>query len=859
MTSNPAAGQSTEDASYRLPRTIVPERYELRLSPDLDAANFTGEAIITITVLEPVQSIVLNAAELHIGHATLVTATGERLAGSILLNEADERATITFPRRLATGKYELNLTFQGYLNAKLRGFYRSTFRDQNGTEQVIAATQFESTDARRAFPCWDEPDFKAAFAVTLIVDSGMMAISNGPVESSELIGNGKKAVTFRETMKMSTYLVAFVVGPFEATDTVNVLGVPLRVITPRGKYRLGKYALGIGEFALGYFSNYFGIPYPAAKLDLIAIPDFAFGAMENLGAITFRETALLVDETQASQGDLERIADVVAHEIAHMWFGDLVTMRWWNGIWLNEAFATFMEMAAVDSWKPEWKRWDGFAIERSVAMNVDGLKSTRPVEYPVRRPEEATDMFDVLTYQKGGSVLRMLEQYLGPGVFRAGISRYLKEHQYANTETTDLWDAIEAASSEPVRQIMDSWILQAGFPLISVSKSDTGITLSQSIFRYSGSSGVDRLWQVPVLLRVDSENGSQQMRVLLAEQSTNVELPANYHRVVVNAGGSGFYRVRYSPSLLQMLGKDTASALSAVERYQLVDNTIAAMIAGLNTPADFLNLAQSLQLDTDRNVWAAIISGLAYLNRAVDEQHRPSFRRHARTLLEPIVTKVGWDPSPAETGLDRQLRAQVLGAMVILGDDAATQLVAQERYQAYLNDRSTLDPNLVSTVIEAVAHTGGRPEYEAFIERYRTASTPQEETRYLMALPVFHHRTLITETLEKTLNGEIRSQNAAFIISRCLANLTCGDVAWGYVKSHWNRLVDHLPANSISRMVDGLGLVFDQAAHEDAKAFFATAAIKEGRKQIEQMLERQGNGVAFKEREAKALAEMFSI
>jgi puromycin-sensitive aminopeptidase len=488
---------------YRLPRTVAPRRYELVLEPDLQTFTFEGTVRIDVDVHEPTTTVVLNAHDLDVTTAP---------AGVDLTVDTElERLTLTYAEPLPQGEHTIELAFTGTLNDQLAGFYRSVFTDESGQERVIATTQFESTDARRTFPCWDEPDFKAVFAVTLVVDDGLLAVSNGPAIADEPHPDkpGKRIVRFADTMPMSTYIVAFVVGPLAATDPVDVDGTPLRVIHVPGREHLAPFALEAGAHSLRFFRDYFGLPYPGDKLDLIALPDFAFGAMENLGAVTFRETALLVDSDTASRLDHERVADVVAHEIAHMWFGDLVTMKWWNGIWLNEAFATFMELLAIDAFKRDWERWVSFSTGRAAALVTDGMRATRPVEFPVEAPEDAEGMFDVLTYQKGASVVRMLEQYLGEEQFRSGIRGYMERHRYGNTETTDLWDAIEEATDEPVRSLMDSWIFQGGYPVVSVESTadGTGLTLSQRRFRYLPTADdADARWHVPVLLRA-SVNG----------------------------------------------------------------------------------------------------------------------------------------------------------------------------------------------------------------------------------------------------------------------------------------------------------------------------------------------------------------
>ena len=411
----------------------------------LDEATFSGAVTVQLDVEVPTTTLVLNAAELEI---SLCLVNGAQ--ADFTIDAETDRLFVHTATELPTGTATLAVEFTGILNDKLRGFYRSTYTDADGTEQVIATTQMQSTDCRRAFPCWDEPEYKAVFGLTLNIADGLQAISNGP-EVGRTASDGRTAIRFADTMIMSTYLVAFVVGRLEMSDSVDVNGSPMRLVHVPGKGHLTDFGMDVGAFCLRWFEEYYGIPYPSDKVDLAALPDFAAGAMENLGCITFRESLLLVDPATSTQNEQQLVADVVAHELAHMWFGDLVTMRWWNGIWLNEAFATFMEIAACDAYRPDWERWTSFGLERSVAFDVDALENTRSVEYEVRSPADCEGMFDVLTYQKGGALLRMLEQYLGEDRFREGVSHYLRVHSYKNTETNDLWDAIEATSGEPVR------------------------------------------------------------------------------------------------------------------------------------------------------------------------------------------------------------------------------------------------------------------------------------------------------------------------------------------------------------------------------------------------------------------------
>jgi puromycin-sensitive aminopeptidase len=850
-----------DERSYRLPKTVLPERYELTLAPDLSAFTYTGEERVAVRVNEPVSEILLNAAEdLEIYEAALTNAEGTRLTGTVTMVPEEERARIALSGTAALGAWTLELKFNGILNDKLAGFYRSTYTDANGEQQIIATTQMEAVDARKAFPCWDEPEMKAVFSVTLIVDDGLMAVSNGQQVSETPLGNGKKAVTFADTIKMSTYLVCFVVGKLEATDAVDVDGTPLRIIFVPGKRHLADFALEVGAFTLRFFADYYGIPYPGDKLDMIALPDFAAGAMENLGAITYRETALLVDTNTASHADLERVADVIAHEIAHMWFGDLVTMKWWNGIWLNEAFATFMEMLAVDAFKPEWQRWNTFSISRSSAMLTDGLRSTRSIELPVRWPEECESMFDILTYEKGAAVLRMLEQYLGAEEFQKGIALYLKSHEYGNAETTDLWDAIEEATGEPSRRIMDSWIFQGGHPVVSVAKTDDGkgLTLSQQRFRYLASDDDTSVrWQVPVMLRVKTADGLETRKVLLDDASTTVDFGAPVDWVVANERGSGFFRTRYTPDLLTAMTASLQDGLSPVERFNLVSDTWASVTAGLTPVTDFLALARLFTNETDRNVWVALLGGLEVLNRYLAPADRPKLQALVRDLVGPSVARLGWERQAGEADLTAQLRGTLIATLGTTGEDPAIQARARELHAAYVNDRSAVDRDVVPAVIAITAHTGTAADYELFWSRYKAAATPQEETRYLFNLASFPDRGLLQRTLDAALTSEIRTQNAPFLIGSAMGNLEAGELAWRFVKAHWDEMVARFPDNTHVRMLAGITALSTPELVEEIEEFFSVPRVKQGQKTLDQHLERLRINLAFRQREGSKLASYF--
>ena len=871
MTDTELLPRDGEPNPYRLDGPIRPVRYELTLEPDLEAATFAGEVLISVLVTAPTDTIACNALDLDILAADLTEgplSDGSPLAVTgVALDAETERVTFTLERTLLPGEAHLRVRFNGQLNDKLRGFYRSTFTDTDGVEQVIATTQFEATDARRAFPCWDEPDHKASFAISLIVDEDLFAVSNAS-ELSRVPApdrTGKHLVRFAETIVMSTYLVAFVVGPLEATAPIDVDGTPMRVIYPKGKGHLTDFALEVGAFCLRHFTNYYGIPYPGDKLDLVAVPDFAFGAMENLGCVTFREILLLVDPATTTQAELLNVTDVINHELAHMWFGDLVTMKWWNGIWLNEAFATFMEMHATDAFRPQWDRWTTFGLSRTAAFDTDSLTSTRPIEYPVISPADAEGMFDILTYEKGAAVVRMLEQYLGEDQFRAGIRQYLAEHAYGTTETTDLWDAIESATGEPVRRIMDSWIFQGGFPVISVDVVNDGRTLrlSQHRFGYAGDLGDGESpipahddaaqWIVPLIFsqRSATDGVITFEKVLLDQPSIDIDLiePATW--IYVNTEGTGFYRARYAPDLRAALVAHAQTDLSAIERYGLVDDIWASVLAGDLEAHDFLEVAEAFREEADLSVWQRIIAGLTALDRIVEGDGRAALHTRVRGLINPAYEKLGPEPRPEDSDRDRALRGVLFEALGVLGSN----IDVQSRAHVIL-DIGALepDPALVAASVNIVAATGTSSDFDEFIRRMKNAPTPQEELRYLGALADFPDPDLIARLVRMTLTDEVRSQNAPLLLRRALSNRDAGEIAWFFVSSEWEAITTRLPSNSIARFLEGIRGLSRSGTAAEVMAFFETHEVPQGDKILAQHLERLEVNVALRQRESERLA-----
>ena len=828
---------------YRLPRTVVPSNYQIHLTPDLEKFTFVGRVDIDIDINESVSSFALNAKELDVAAATVVAGGTTYTSAAPTYSDEYETATFAFDAALPTGPAVLTINFTGILNDQLHGFYRSTYTDNNGVSHTIATTQFESHDARKAVPCWDEPAFKATYEVTLVVPSHLAAYSNSAVVRESDLGNGQREVVFDRTMKMSTYLVAFVVGPFESTEEVVVRGVPLRVIYPIGKGHLTAIGMETAVHAIEFFTDYFDIPYPGDKLDLIAIPDFAAGAMENLGLVTFRDTALLVDPTTGAHSEIERVAEVVNHEIAHMWFGDLVTMEWWEGIWLNEAFATFMESICTDHFRPQWQKWVGFNPSRDMAFNTDGLHSTRAIEYEVVAPNDCRGMFDVLTYIKGCAVLRMLEQYLGEETFRDGIRIYLKKHAYGNTVTQDLWSALEESSGQAVGKIMDTWILQGGHPLVKVENG----TISQSPFSYlppAEKSAIGSLWQVPVLSR---EIGSTTINKQLL--STSSAPLATSGVAVVNAGGSGFYRTAYGNTELAAIAAHLTE-LDVLERAVLFSDTWAAVMVGGATLEGLLTLATGLAELDEPSTWSVIGQAIAMIDRIANEQERTALSAVVRRLYQPVLTRLTWTPKSGESEQAGELRGMVIEMLGTYGHDEAVVAEALARF-----DANEVSGDLARAIVMIAANEHRPGTVGILDERRKAANSPQEEQRYLFALAGIPSEEVAAETLKRCLT-EFRSQDAPFLMGALIANRTVGEFAWRWITERWGQLTEHFITDMHAPMINGLVTLFKNSElAREVRSFHESNPLQARHITLVQMLDRLERGVLFGERVRGTLLE----
>jgi puromycin-sensitive aminopeptidase len=807
----------------------------LFLTPDLDAASFAGRVEVDIDIHEPLNSLTLHSLDLVLGDATVTANGASVVSGLPVYDETYESARFTFEKELPVGPATLEISYTGHLNDLLVGFYRSTYTDSNGVAQTIATTQFEHSDARRAFPCWDEPSFKATYQVNLVVPSHLAAYSNSPELSSTDLGDGTRSVSFATTMKMSTYLVAFVVGDFEETAVLDVDGTPLRVIFLPGKANLAELALECGAFSLRFFSEYFNISYPGDKLDMIAIPDFAFGAMENLGLVTYRDSALLVDPETASLAEKQRVAEVVSHEIAHMWFGDLVTMEWWEGIWLNEAFATFCAALCNEAFRPEWKTWVDFGIQRDIAMQVDGLHTTRSIEYEVVSPDDTKGMFDVLTYEKGGSVLRMLELYLGENVYRDGIRNYLKKHSYANTVTTDLWDALEEVSGQPVRDLMNTWILQGGHPLVSLENG----RISQQPFAYgpaSGESAIGSSWLIPVFTR--SLNGGAASRHLLGDEPIEI---TDDSPVVINAGGSGVFRSRYATAELAAIAEHI-DEFEELERVTLLADSWAALLAGHSTWAEFHDVAKGLGDQDEPSTWTSVATAIGFVNRAIDDDRREAFAEVVRNLFQPQFERLGWRAKSGEREVTPQLRSIVIGALGTIGRDESIQ---EESIRLF--DANTMNGDLARAILRIVASQNRSGDYETFLERYEHGVNPQEKQRYLWGLADFGDPDVAIDAAEKCFST-FRTQDGAIELGLLSTNRITGPAVWQYFTQRWDDVLAKFPSSTHARVAAGVPTyITDEVFANTVETFHTEHSLGGEQRLIEQQIERMRVGLRFAE------------
>jgi puromycin-sensitive aminopeptidase len=816
--------------SVRLSKNIAPLEYNIQLKPDLENFTFSGIETITVSVLEKTKKITLHSKEIEID-----TVDINKSFAKISYDKKSETATFTFPKLIPVGKSKLTLVFKGILNDKMRGFYRSKY-DLDGKEHHMATTQFEATDARRAFPCFDEPAQKAIFNISLVVPKGKTAISNTLPVSVREHESGYEVVTFSPTPKMSTYLVAFIIGDFEYISKKTKTGTEVRVFTAPNKKHQAKFALDCAVKTLEFYEKYFDIPFPLPVLDMIAIPDFASGAMENWGAITYRESALLVDENLSSAGNKQWVALVVAHELAHQWFGNLVTMEWWTHLWLNEGFASYIDYLAVDKLFPSWDIWTQFSTnDLGIALRLDALETTHPIEVEVRHPDEIGEIFDAVSYSKGASVIRMLAEYLGENDFRNGLRFYLKKHSYKNTETLHLWQAFEKVSGKPVAEMMKNWTSKPGYPVIKINKD---LIISQ-----------ERFFASPVSKKKNKakNNNKTVWQVPLAYVSEDF--------LKMNFGEVGFYRTAYDEPLLQRLVSPVSTKeLPARDRLGIIRDLFALAESGDRPSVDALKFLDAYTNEDNYTVWVEIASGLARFEQLLaHSKSKENLDALSRKLFSPLVDKLGWQSKDAEVHSDILLRSLAISRAGRAGDK---KIITEARKKFIsLQKGGHVSPDIRGAIYGIVATHGGMKEYEVLVKMYKKETLHEEKNRIGSNLGDSQDPKILKLACEFAMSSHVRQQDSIGILSNIGANPMGRDIWWNFMKKNWKTFVSRYGEGglTLASAVKAIGGSAEPKHLKSFKQFFATHEAPGAKRAIEQVLERLESNIAWLKRDQKII------
>jgi len=813
---------------------VIPINYELMFEPLFHNFKFNGEEIITLNLSKPTNSIKLDAAELSIKESHIIQG-GKIISSESSLNEKDEKLTIKLAKKIK-GKAKLSIKFTGTLNDRLLGFYKSQYKDKNGKIKYLATTQFEAADARRAFPCWDEPAVKATFDVSLLVDKHLDAISNMPVISKKKTGT-KILYKFVRTPIMSTYLLYLGVGEFEYLHG-KLRNIKIRIVTTKGNKNKGKLSLDFTKKFLGEYEKYFGIKYPLPKLDMIAIPDFAAGAMENWGAITFREAILLYDTKTSSTRTKQYIAEVISHELAHQWFGNLVTMKWWNDLWLNESFATFMATKIVNKFYPEWDLWDQFLGDAMLeAMSLDALKNSHPINVDVKHPAQIREIFDAISYDKGGNVLRMLENYVGIENFRKGLVHYLTRYKYSNAEGRDLWKSIGKVAHKPVDAMMKTWIDQVGYPVVDVKRKNSKVSLTQRRFLSDGSISSKNRWAIPIHI----EEGNHESSILMKSQKRVMPLKNTDSNFIINSGRYGFYRVQYDDnSLAEIEMLIDEKILNHVDRWSLQNDLFSQCVSGTKQLQAYLDFTASYHDEDDYITSQNLAQNLYYLYKLTrKEKFSDEIRTYTAQFLGTIFDRLGWDSQKNEKHTNALLRSFVITALGKLGDKEILN-EAKKRFNKFLKNKNSLAADLQEPVFILMAWQGNEKTYNKLLSLYKKSTLQEEKIRFLIAMCNFKQKNLLLKTLALSLTPEVRSQNIRVPIMGVSANIYGSDILWPWLKNHWKKLVRRFGVGNplANRIVASIGSVIDDKQEKDLRKFFKRNPLPGTERVIEQTLER---------------------
>mmetsp|Transcript_26571 Transcript_26571/g.62089 ORF Transcript_26571/g.62089 Transcript_26571/m.62089 type:complete len:891 (+) Transcript_26571:103-2775(+) len=769
-----------------LPDAVLPQKYDIRLQPDLEKFVFGGSVRISVDVHEATDEVSVHARELQFISAKFVSdssATPIEVA-QFQFNKKMMVMKLCFDELLPVGAGVIEIEYTGILNNEMAGFYRSSYTDIKGVTKTMACTQFESIDARRCFPCWDEPARKAIHAITLVVDPSLTAFSNMPEKSSQLIKVGSKylrEIVFMDSPKMSTYLAAVVVGEFDFVQTLSEHGVLVRVYTPPGRSAAGMFALDKAKRCLDLFDDFFGLPYPLPKMDLVAIPDFAAGAMENWGLVTYREVALLIDEKTASNVQKQRVCTVVAHELAHQWFGNLVTMAWWDDLWLNEGFASWCQNYISDLVMPDYELWNQFLTETlSSAMRLDGLKTSHPIQVPIKHAEEVEEVFDHISYFKGASVIRLAHEVLGHEAFKTGLQNYMKKHQYGNTETSDLWAAWSEASGLPVDKIMASWTEQMGYPMVEVTAfkiegTVAKLTLAQSWFLSSGESPPDgRTWSLPVFAASGAEKGKM---VMMKDKTLELEVPvlgaSDY--VLLNPGMLVPMRVSYSPEMRSQLVKalQNGALTSCKDRAMLVLDAFALAKAGRMGLDDVFRVISALSGESHYVVLVAICQVLSETSRifmgGASQQVHVAYKKFAEKYIQKVwkVTDPGFETKASDGHLSGLVRGLMMKMVAKYAPGADFLAEAKQRFAKYMEDpvgnASVLPDEYRVPVFQAILENGGSKEHADLMATIPKLKSNVEQKHVYLSIGSSSSRELKEAALKWAISGEVKLQDFFYV------------------------------------------------------------------------------------------------
>ncbi|XP_021340205.1 puromycin-sensitive aminopeptidase-like [Mizuhopecten yessoensis] len=845
-------GMPDKKPFQRLPLDACPVNYSIRLQPNLKSFTFDGLEDIQLKVKKSLTSITLNCCDIDVKEASYqADGSADKIKGEISYTKEDEIVKFSFPSEIQPGNGTLSVSFDGELNDKMKGFYRSKYTSPDGEERIGAVTQFEATDARRAFPCWDEPAVKATFDVTLVVPNDRVALSNMPVKSESPLGGDTKwkVMTYERTPVMPTYLLAFVVGEYDFVEARDADGVLIRVYTPVGKKEQGQFALDVAVKTLPFYNKYFKIAYPLPKMDLIAIADFAAGAMENWGLVTYRETALLIDPTTSSAKTCQWVALVVGHELAHQWFGNLVTMEWWTHLWLNEGFASWIEYLCVDHCFPEFDIWTQFVNQDlGRALELDALHNSHPIEVAVGHPDEVDEIFDAISYSKGASVIRMLHDYIGDEDFRKGMNQYLTKFQYSNAFTEDLWDALGKASGKPVKDIMSTWTQQMGFPVIKVEEKQEGnsriLTLTQEKFCADGQlpEGCTSKWLTPISICSSSSPGSPVKRILMEDKTTTVTLenvkPGDW--VKLNGGTVGVYRVQYTPATLEaMIPAVRDRTISPRDRLGPQSDLFALARAGMVSSVDAFKVSSAFVNENNYTVWVDLsmnLGGQGMLLQYTDAEQ--AYKTFCLNLFKNVYQTIGWEAKEGESPLNAMLRDLVLSKMGRCGDsDVVAE--ANRRFEAHVSGTTLLSANLRSPVYITVLSNGNEETYNKMLQLYDAADMQEEKVRISRSLGCIKSPEIKKKVLKFAMSEKVRSQDTVFVIAGITGSVEGREIAWQFLQDNWAALHDRYKGGFLlSRLVKTTteNFVTEERA-KDIEKFFEEHSAPAAERTIQQSCE----------------------